>query len=111
MVFNLGSRSENDWLPPVLKTVAVKNRGITELVDAFWQHRRFLMDTGAFAEHNYRWEFKFFRQLVMEMAADRIFKEVQDSETFLKLCDDLKNREMDPISAAELLTGGLAYKK
>jgi putative protein kinase ArgK-like GTPase of G3E family len=90
--------------------VAVKNRGITELVDTFWQHRQFLKDTGAFTEHNFKWEFKFFRQLVMEMAADRIFNEIQNSETYLKLCDDLKNREMDPFSAAEMLTKRLAYK-
>ena len=110
-VLDLGNRSETEWLPPVLKTVAVKNRGVTELVDGFWQHRQFLMDTGAFAEHNYKWEFRYFRQLVMEMAADRIFGEVRDSETYRKLCDDLKTREVDPFSAAELLTGRLTYTK
>ena len=110
-MLDLGSRSRPDWLAPVLKTVAVKNRGIVELVDAFWQHRQFLMDSGAFAEHNYKWEFRYFRQLVMEMAADRIFNEIGETKFYLKLCEDLKNRTMDPFSAAELLTGGLAYKK
>ena len=109
-MLDLGSRSGSDWLPPVIKTVAVKNRGIVELVDTFWQHRQTLMDTGAFAEHNYQWEFRYFRQLVMQMAADRIFNEVGDSEAYLKLCDDLKNRDVDPFSAAELLTGGLVYR-
>jgi LAO/AO transport system kinase len=61
-MLDMGSRSETDWLPPVLKTVAVKDRGIVELVDAFWQHRQFLMDTGAFAEHNYKWEFQYFQK-------------------------------------------------
>jgi LAO/AO transport system kinase len=110
-MLDLGSRSEADWLPPILKTVAVKNRGIVELVDAFWQHRQTLMDTGAFAAHNYKWEFRYFRQLVMEMAADRIFSEVEESETYLRLCEDLKNRNRDPFSAAELLTERLVYKK
>jgi LAO/AO transport system kinase len=110
-MLDMGSRSETDWLPPVLKTVAVKDRGIVELVDAFWQHRQFLMDTGAFAEHNYKWEFQYFRQLVMEMAADRIFSEVRDSEAYRKLCNELKNRKMDPFSAAELLTGKLELNK
>ena len=110
-VRDLGSRSETDWLPPVLKTVAVKNQGIVELVDAFWRHRQFLMDSGAFAEHNYKWEFRYFRRLVMEMAADLIFNETGDSEFYLKLCEDLKNRNMDPFSAAELITGGLVYRK
>jgi LAO/AO transport system kinase len=111
VMLGMSSRAQSDWLPPILKTVAVKNRGIIELVDAFWRHRQFLMDSGAFGEHNYKWEFKFFRRLVMEKAADRIFSEMQDSEAFLALCDDLKNRKMDPFSAAELITGGLEFKK
>jgi len=103
-MLGMSNRSENDWLPPVLKTVAVKNRGIIELVDTFWRHRQFLMDSGKFDDHNFKWEFQFFRQLVMEMAADRIFNEMKDSPAYLTLCDDLKNRKIDPFSAAEVLT-------
>jgi hypothetical protein len=47
----------------------------------------------------------------MEKAADRIFSEMQDSAAFLALCDDLKDRKMDPFSAAELITAGLEFKK
>lgn len=103
-MLGMSNRSENDWLPPVLKTVAVKNRGIIELVDTFWRHHQFLMDSGKFDDHNFKWEFQFFRQLVMEMAADRIFNEMKDSPAYLTLCDDLKNRKIDPFSAAEVLT-------
>jgi len=100
-MLNLAKRSENDWRPPVLKTVAVKNEGIVELADTFWEHRQFLIDSGRFAEHNFQWEYQFFRQLVMEMAADRIFGRAKDSASFLELLDDLKARKIDPISAAE----------
>ncbi len=100
-MLNLAKRSENDWRPPVLKTVAVKNEGIVELADTSWDHRQFLIDSGTFAEHNFKWEYQFFRQLVMEMAADRIFGRAKDSSSFLELLDDLKDRKVDPISAAE----------
>jgi hypothetical protein len=39
--------------------------------------------------------------LVMELAADRIFGVAQDSPVFADLLKDLKNRKIDPISAAE----------
>jgi len=100
-MLDLGRKSKNDWRPPVLKTVAVKNEGIVELADTFSSHHQFLIDSGAFAEHNFKWEYQFFRQLVMEMAADRIFDGAQDSPSFLALCNDLKDRKIDPISAAE----------
>ena len=100
-MLDLGKRSEADWRPPVLKTVAVKNEGIVELADTLWSHRRFMIDSGAFAEHNFKWENQFFRQLVMEMAADRIFDGAKDSAAYQSLLDDLKARNIDPISAAE----------
>jgi LAO/AO transport system kinase len=106
-MLDMGSRSQDGWLAPVLKTVAIKDRGIVELVDAYWQHRKFLIDSGQFAEHNYKWEFQFFRQLVMEMAADRIFSKIDDSPAHHTLLEDLKNRKIDPFSAAENLIKGL----
>ncbi len=109
-MLQMGNKSENDWLPPILKTVAVKGQGIIELVDAFWQHRKFLLDSGQFDAHNFKWEFHFFRQLVMEMAADRIFSQMKESTAYRELFEDLKNRKVDPFSAAELLIKGLEYK-
>jgi LAO/AO transport system kinase len=100
-MLDLGAASKNDWRPPVLKTVGVKSEGLTELVDAFWRHRQFLMDSSRFSEHNFKWEFEFFRQLVMEKAAARIFGGAQDSPSYRALLDDLKDRKIDPISAAE----------
>ena len=110
-MLQMSSKFENDWLPPVLKTVAVKGQGVIDLVDAFWQHRKFLTDSGKFDEHNFKWEFQFFRQLVMEMAADKIFSEIKDSPPYLALCQDLKKRKVDPFSAAEHLIKGFVYKK
>jgi LAO/AO transport system kinase len=100
-MLDLGNRSENDWRPPVLQTVAVKEAGIAELADSFWGHRQFLIDSGTFAEHNFKWEYHFFRQTVMDMAADRIFGSAKDSPSYRALIKDLKDRKVDPISAAE----------
>ena len=100
-MLDLSRRPATDWRPPVLKTVAVKNEGIVILVDTCWRHRQFLIDSGAFGQHNFKWEYQFFRQLVMEMAADRIFEGAQDSPSFQALLDDLRDRRIDPISAAE----------
>jgi LAO/AO transport system kinase len=111
VMLEMGSKPVNEWVPPVLKTVAVKNRGIIELVDALWRHRRFLMDSGAFDAHNDNWEFQYFRQLVMEMAADRIFSEMKNSPAYHTLLEDLKNRKTDPFSAAEQLVKGWEYIK
>jgi LAO/AO transport system kinase len=106
-MLQLANRSETDWQPPVLKTAAIKKEGIVELADAFWNHRQFLMDGGQFVSHNFEWEYQFFRQLVMEKAADRIFSSAQNTIPFKTLIADLKARRIDPISAAEKMLEGL----
>ena len=100
-MLDMGRRAECDWRPPVLKTVAVKNGGLAELAETFLNHRQYLVDSGNMAEHNFKWEYHFFRQLVMELAGNRIFGVAQDSPAFSDLLEDLKNRKIDPISAAE----------
>jgi LAO/AO transport system kinase len=102
--------SDNDWRPPVLKTIAVKSLGISELVDTFQRHRQFLMDSGTFREHNFKREFQFFKKLVMEAAADKIFDIVSDLPFYHVIIEDLKNRKIDPFAAAEQLTGRLKYR-
>jgi hypothetical protein len=47
----------------------------------------------------------------MEMAADRIFSEIKDSPAYQTLLENLKNRQIDPFSAAELLIKGLEHNK
>ena len=37
-----------DWTPPIIKTVALRDQGVPELVDAIEQHRVYLQRSGEF---------------------------------------------------------------
>jgi len=100
-MIDLGRASVAGWRPPVIKTVAVRNEGIGRLADAFRGHRQYLTDSGIFAEHNFKWEFQFFRQQVMQIAAEKIFEALKDTPAYQTLVEDLKCRRIDPVSAAE----------
>lgn len=110
LMLEMKPASDKGWCPPVLKTIAVKGQGIAELADTFRSHRRFLIDTGTLNKHNFKLEFEFFKRLVMEMAADKIFDTVSDSRFYHVILEDLKNRKIDPFAAAEQLTDRLKYK-
>jgi len=101
--------ADDGWRPPVLKTIALKSQGIPELVDTFRRHRQFLMDSGLFGDHNFKREFQFFKKLVMEMAADKIFDDVSESPFYHAILENLKIRKIDPFAAAELLTNRLKF--
>jgi LAO/AO transport system kinase len=110
LMLEMKPTSNNGWRPPVLKTNAVKSQGITELVDTFRNHQQFLVDTGTLSEYNFKLEFQYFKKFVMEMAAGRIFDNVSDSPLYKVILEDLKNRKVDPYTAAEQLTDRLHYR-
>ena len=98
-MLEMGTRYKEDWHPLILKTEAVKGEGVTELVNAFWRHREYLLKSGGFSAHNFEQSIQLLRRLVMEMAADKIFN-TGDLQTILAA---LKKRQMDPFTAAEKL--------
>ena len=110
MMLDMRNAPAGAWEPPILKTVAVNGEGISELVDAFFAHRDYLTDNGKFHEHNTEREYQFFRRLVMEMAADKIYSTVEDLPAYSELMDDLRDRKIDPYSAAEAIISGLVCK-
>jgi LAO/AO transport system kinase len=96
-----------DWRPVVLRTVAVNNEGITELVEAFLAHRKHLQESGTLADRMVKRELHFFKELVKEMAYEKIFAALGDNGALKGLIEDLKARKVDPYTAAEKLIGGL----
>jgi LAO/AO transport system kinase len=110
LMLEMRTKHDNDWEPLIIKTVAINAGGITELVDAVWEHRKFLKESGKFNKHNVDREFQFFRRLVMEMAADKIFASMEDFAACNALLDKLRERKIDPYSAAETLIKGLECK-
>ncbi len=95
------------WVPPVLKTVATTNEGIPELVDRFLAHREWLVGSGKLKDRMAKRELHFFRELVKELAYEKIFACVGSAAKYRALLDDLTARKVDPYSAAELLVGGV----
>ena len=42
--------NESGWVPPVIKTVAIKDEGIAEVVEALLKHRDYLLNSGLWAQ-------------------------------------------------------------
>lgn len=90
--------SPAEWRPPVIQTVAIQDQGVDRLVDLLFQHRRHLIATGRMAERQARNRAYFFRQVVMDMAADRLLR---DSAELAAAQQELDRGVLDPYTAAE----------
>ncbi|HSH68730.1 MAG TPA: methylmalonyl Co-A mutase-associated GTPase MeaB [Deferrisomatales bacterium] len=110
VMLEMRNRAHGDWEPPVLQTVAVNNQGIEELVDGFFRHRQHLADSGALVQRKVAREMHFFRELVKELAAERVFGALDGTADYSTLVEKLKSRSLDPYSAAEILLSRVSFK-
>jgi LAO/AO transport system kinase len=107
VMLEMRDHKPGDWRPVVQKTVAVNTEGIVEVVDACLAHRQHLLDSGTLAERMAKRELHYFKELVKEMAYEKIFAAFGDNGVLKGLIEDLKARKTDPYTAAETLVGGM----
>ena len=109
-MLKMGRKRVGGWTAPVLKTVAFKAEGISAVVDACWHHRQHLLDQGLFQKHNDQQTYDLFQRLLMDLVADKIFNRSRKSAAFQTLLNDLKDRKIDVVTAAEKLVKKLNVK-
>src|SRR6185369_4867451 len=100
-LLSLSVRSD-EWQPPIVKTVAIENKGIAELAAAVEQVREFQQQGAASFERRRaiaRWR-------IIELLRDRLVAEVLTSaasEKLDRLADEVARKTRDPYSAVEEL--------
>ena len=97
------------WRIPVLKTAAIKNQGITQLVDAMQEHRTYLAESGMLAQRAQRQV----RSEVQALLAHALMNALQQSvseDEWRKFIEDITTRERDPYSVANELQERIGLK-
>jgi LAO/AO transport system kinase len=99
----LGLGPQGDWKVPVVRTEAVKEEGIDELLSRIDAHREHITETGSLAERRTR----NLRAEVLGIAAARLRHRLEDRATsdpdWENLLASVTRRETDPASAARKL--------
>ena len=106
-MLHLRDETGANWVPPVVKTIATKNEGIAELIDVCLDYRQKALKSGTLAQRMADNRIAFFRQLVIELATEKILNSPSSAETVSSLSNSVGNREIDPYSAAEKLIRSL----
>ncbi len=98
----LHDKSKPYWRIPVLKTSAIKDQGITHLVDAIQQHYQYLVESDMLANRIQRQVRSEVEALILHAVLLALKDEVPEKE-WQQLMEDITARERDPYSvAAEL---------
>ncbi|MHA1723141.1 MAG: methylmalonyl Co-A mutase-associated GTPase MeaB [Candidatus Baldrarchaeia archaeon] len=98
--------NETGWIPPVVKTSAIYNRGISELIDRIEEHWRFLkkMDKDIYFRRRVEQDvIEALRSKIEQMALNHVMK----NEKYNELIEKVANKEIDPYTAADIILNGV----
>jgi LAO/AO transport system kinase len=90
------------WRIPVLKTAAIKDQGIPQVIDAMQQHYDYLVESGMLANRAQRQVRSEIQALVLHAVVNALKAKTTDDE-WQKLVEDVTSRERDPYSVASEL--------
>jgi LAO/AO transport system kinase len=102
MNLNLKPMKENDWRPPVLKTIALKGEGIADAVDWIGKHRAYLDAHHLLAQRERARVRAELEMVVQRELMARLLGGVNGSK-LETLVEKIAAREMDVYAAAEML--------
>lgn len=98
----LHDKSQPYWRIPVLKTAAIKDQGITQVVDAIKEHHDYLVKSGMLAHRAQRQVRSEVQALILHSVINTLKARTTEDE-WQKLVDEITNRERDPYSVASEL--------
>jgi LAO/AO transport system kinase len=104
MNLNLKPKSENDWRPPVLRTIATTGDGVAEVVEWIGKHRAFLHERLLKDPHE-RARFRAELETVVQRELMARLLQGVDGARIDALVGKIAAREMDVYAAAESLIG------
>ncbi|MFD3482342.1 methylmalonyl Co-A mutase-associated GTPase MeaB [Streptomyces sp. NPDC058665] len=100
------ARAPGDWRPPIVKTVAARNEGIDEVVDALDKHRAWLEKNDVLTERRARRAAREVETIAVTALRERI-GDLRGDRRLGALARRIVAGELDPYAAADELVAGL----
>ena len=105
------NRAETNWTAKVLKTIARDGTGVKELADTFLSHFDFMKKNDLIDRKRKELEHLYFHSLLKDLTHEKLLLFIKGSEDFKKTEKKIQSREIDPISAAELIVNKMTVFK
>jgi LAO/AO transport system kinase len=95
------SQQDQAWTPPIIKTIATKNEGISELVDKVFEHKTYLKESDHLSIRRRIQTEHHIKDVLREETVRMMFRVLGGEKEFDKLVRKVVERELDPYTAVE----------
>ena len=93
------------WRPPIMRTIASKNEGIEDVINAMEEHRQHLIETGELEERRRERTVNEITEMVKEQISRYVMTKVTSTGEFDTYVDQVFARKIDPYTVVESLVG------
>ncbi|MEU9788161.1 methylmalonyl Co-A mutase-associated GTPase MeaB [Streptomyces phaeochromogenes] len=100
------SRGPGDWRPPIVKTVAAREEGIDEVVEALEKHRAWMEERGVLADRRLARASREVETIAVTALRERI-ADLHGDRRLSALAERIVAGDLDPYRAADSLVEGL----
>jgi LAO/AO transport system kinase len=98
------TRPGGGWRPPIVKTIALRGEGVSELMTAIAEHRRYLEATEELARRNRARLANELEHILRDELTNRLLDQI-DRGALADLLAQVAARQLDPYSAVQQLIG------
>ena len=94
---------EKGWKPPIMKTAAIMNKGVKELVAMIKEHKEYAEKTGTLRTRRIRRRLLELELLLKARFNELIEKIIEENENAKRIIEDVKLGTIDPVNASKQL--------
>jgi len=105
-----GPSATTQWRPPIIKTIATRGEGTSEVVDAIEQHLAFLQQTHELQTRKRERARAELWRMLREGLVER-YLEIASAATIEAMLDKIVARQVDPYSAVQILLADLEMRR
>ncbi len=93
------------WRPPIKRTIASKNKGIPEVIEAMEEHREYLIESGELEVRRRERTLNEIIEMVKEQISRHVMAKVTESGEFDNYVEQVYERKLDPYTVVESMVG------
>ena len=109
-LLSIATGREDGWTPPIVKTIATRGEGVSELVEAIREYRTLLGDSGKVESG----EISLFRERLMDLLERRLTETISrriPEEKLDRYAEKMMTRELDPYTIVDHLLRDLGLEE
>lgn len=101
VMIDMNHRGEGEWRPPVVRTVAQKNEGVSELVEKIEAHRNYLCGSGRLTHFEENKSALRFTELLKDRLFQQVHERIREGGRLSRTVQAIARREIDPYTAVD----------